>query len=467
MAIVATLDILTRANTAGLVGQFQRATLTLQRFGERALGLRSLLGGLAAAFTVRSIEQFIKSGMEEVATITKMAQSLGMGTEAMAAYQNGAEHVGIETEALVRNLKTMRVTIGEASEGSGAATKALETLGVSAADIANLPAEEQLKAIAEGFRTTGINVQTTQAAMEIFGSRTAVQLIPILSKGRAGLEAMEEEARKSGIAFDALSGEKVRAANLALKEAWEVVDALKRALAIELAPVLTAVAQYFGGVGASAGNMRDNVRKAMDTIISGMAMAANVTQIWYAGFLSIKQLVQDVFLLFAMGIEQMSRVGQLVPGAVRPQWLDDAREAARGFRQYWEEALDATEKKLEGTIGGQWWGAALKENLAQAREAADAAAKEALAGRAPITEVGMMGGMMGGKTTPANAAVYANTIEAASAIIKARQAMGGDPAVRTAKGVERLADLVFAGNKTLDEIFAELHKDEGSSAAEW
>ena len=407
MVLIATLDVLTRADVSGLVSGMKKGADSVGGFINRIVGLKGLLAGLAGYFTLRGMEQFVGGAIDRVATITKSAHALGMGVQALSAYQDGAEKAGLELDVFTRNIKNMRDYIGNATTGNKAAAESFATLGVDIGAIANLSAEEQLAAIADGFREVGLNVQTTSAVLNVFGGRTGQQMIGVLARGSEGLRQWSADAKAAGLVFDDLSGQKVLAAKRALKDVDDVVKALGNAIAIELAPVLGNLAGKFAETSQAGGNLQASVRNAMDAVAQFMAPVLNIAHALHIVF----KLVQTVVM------EVIGRIASLFDSVgITTGWAEEQWAAAK-----------KTAEELGETGNAKWWGSAMIDNLKTARFAADDAAAKALANGIQQTPIGDVAGKM---KNIENAATLRGSREAYSADLKARANMAADPAIQ-------------------------------------
>jgi hypothetical protein len=224
-------------NDSKLVRGLQRASQKLKAFGEAIAGWGKklmALGGMITAPLVGFAKMFA-AGSKELQT---MSQRTGISVEALSELSYATQLCGVTLDDFEVAIKRMQKTIVGAAEGSDTATEALGQLGLTVEDLRGLSPDQQFKLIAD--RLSGIQSPALRAAlaMQIFG-RQGTALLPMLLQGAAGIEAMQEEARKLGLTA---SRDGV-AAGVALEESlttlWKVLKKLGTTLGSAIAPLLT------------------------------------------------------------------------------------------------------------------------------------------------------------------------------------------------------------------------------------
>lgn len=194
-------------------------------FGDvsQAVGAAMTGAGLAiTGFAALAISDFVETG----SAINDMALRTGFGTTALQEFGYAAGLSGGSMDDVEKAAKKMSTVIFGAGEeakaagekqqeawakGSqevitttGAYTDALAMLGLSYTQLQAMSPEEQFKTI--GFALADVSDATTRAALaQQFFGRAGTTLLPMLSEGRAGFQAMADEASRMGLIMDAES----------------------------------------------------------------------------------------------------------------------------------------------------------------------------------------------------------------------------------------------------------------------
>ena len=243
-----------RQSLAGMEDTLGSLKSTLTGFGE------SLIAGFSAGAFVAAI----RSSMDAIEQLTHSAEKLGVSVESLSALQHAAAMSGVNAEQLDTALTHLNKSLGEFGAGTSAAAKALQQLGVTG----TMETEEALGQIADQFaRMTDVG-EKTRLAMEIFG-RAGADLIPMLSQGRAGLEAFRAEAERLGIVVGRDTADAVHKANDALKEMQATTKGSITQITAGLAPALVEVSEGLKSTSSSAEQLRDVGSGLGDMLVAG------------------------------------------------------------------------------------------------------------------------------------------------------------------------------------------------------
>lgn len=164
-------------------------------------GLNKHLGGLLGPLTALTagggFALLIKQNIDIADSTGKAARRIGETAEALSEMRYAAKLADIGAEELDQQLGRMVVNVSRAAAGGGEATKALQLLGISAAELAQKTPSEQLRVLAD--RLLGVENDSDRAriAVEIFG-KSGLKMLNLLEGGSAGLDAAAAEARSFG-----------------------------------------------------------------------------------------------------------------------------------------------------------------------------------------------------------------------------------------------------------------------------
>lgn len=215
---------------------FRSVQSGLKATNKAASLLKAAIGGLAVGLAVRRIAQFTNDAIKAGDTIAKTADKVGVGIEALQKLRFAADLAGISQEKLDSSLERFTKRIGEASQGTGEAKKALEILGVSFTDANGKirPTEAVLSAVADAMASVETPAQRAALAAQLFG-REGVGLVNLLKGGSSALQKFGDQAEAVGAV---LSEDLARAAevlNDKLTVSSRVLDVAKTKIGLAFA----------------------------------------------------------------------------------------------------------------------------------------------------------------------------------------------------------------------------------------
>jgi hypothetical protein len=184
-------------NTARLRKDFDQALGMANNF---ASAVKTALAGIGVGISIAGIAGAIKEVADYGAEIGRAAARTGMTTAQISGLKFAAETAGVSFETLQRSLSIFDRNVAGLSNTTSKAGVALATLGIQTKDAHGkiLPAHELLLRISDAFSHMENSATKTADAVAIFG-RGGAQIIPFLNEGRAGVEALEKQARDLGL----------------------------------------------------------------------------------------------------------------------------------------------------------------------------------------------------------------------------------------------------------------------------
>jgi hypothetical protein len=213
--------------------------------------------------------------------LVHVSERTGIAVEALSELSFAADQCGIEMEAFETGIRKMQKTIVSAAKGSSEAQEALGLLGVTIKDLDGLSPDEQFKLIAD--RISQIEDPTIRAAMamQIFG-KNGTALLPMISMGAEGIDALRKQARALGLTISTEDAEAAHSFNRALEVLWKVLKHGVFVIGSALAPTLKDVAKWITGVVVRATEwLKQNkelvlwvFKVAVATVAGGLALMA-------------------------------------------------------------------------------------------------------------------------------------------------------------------------------------------------
>lgn len=281
---------------------------------------------LLAALSAGAVIGRLKSTVAALDDIGKTADKIGLTTDALQELRTIAESSGIGQGSLDSSLERFNKRLGEAQQGTGAAKKALDEMGISANYLAGLGLDRALSVVADEISTIEDPTRRAAMAAALFG-REGVAMVNLLREGSDGMAAMRQEARELGIVIDEKLVREAEEAQTKLDLMSRVISANLSSSLINLAPLLVSAAQNIAVVTSA---VRDflSVNWELPNLMDG------------------KQLRE-----YAEGIEGVEREltavnqAQAAYNANVEKYGENSKEALS-----WANSVTAAEKELTGAL---------------------------------------------------------------------------------------------------------------------
>ncbi|MGC4004700.1 MAG: hypothetical protein QM811_16900 [Pirellulales bacterium] len=169
---------------------------SLKAYGASAaiLGAKiAAVGGIATGLFKVASNDAAKMGREFVG----LSDRTGLSVETLSELSYASKEVGTDMSALEGAMAGLGKTMLNAFQGNQGARQAFANLGLSAQQLHGMAPEQQLTLIADrlaGIRDPGLRAA---AAVELLGTR-GEDLLPLLNKGAAGIDALRKKAHDLG-----------------------------------------------------------------------------------------------------------------------------------------------------------------------------------------------------------------------------------------------------------------------------
>jgi len=146
---------------------------------------------LAGAFTVAGLVGLGKKAIETGAHFYDMAQLLGVSLESVQRMDFAAKQAGVDVEKLGRSLLKIQGELRSGGWNSKIYQDALNTLKLKPGDLLDKTPEKMLLTLADAFGKVNNRGEANAAIIGLVGIKMA-GIIPLLARGRAGMEEMFE-----------------------------------------------------------------------------------------------------------------------------------------------------------------------------------------------------------------------------------------------------------------------------------
>ncbi|MCC5882488.1 MAG: hypothetical protein JJU25_07620 [Halomonas sp.] len=268
-------NALKRLGDADVSGRFRSMTGEARRFTRNLT-----IGATLAAGSIFGLANSTATLGDDVA---KTADAIGIGITELQELRYAAERSGVATGTLDGSMQRFVRRIGLAAQGSGAAKKAYEELGLSAQELARMSPDRALGIVAD--RLNELEDHTTRAAFasQLLGNSGA-DLLNMLKDGSDGLTDYARQARLTG---SVLSEEAARGAEDfkdAMLDAQLGMNGMRHTIGAELMPAVTQLMRELSGwmqensdkVRAFAREFGERLKAAVPIIIELASGAARL-----------------------------------------------------------------------------------------------------------------------------------------------------------------------------------------------
>lgn len=242
-----------------------------------AVGTAAAAAGTAiAAGLLKAADHFSEVG----SALNDMRARTGVSAQALAEFGHAANQTGSSIEDVETSIKKMQKTVGDAANGSKAATAVLARLGLTLGEIQRLSPDRQFQIIADRIHVIPSAAGRAATAMAIFG-KSGTSLLPMIEN----LSELRAEAHQLGLV---LSDEQVAAADAlgdAMDKAKAAVGGVVLQIGAAMAPAITTAANNFAGLAstlsttlapaaAEIGGLLADIIAKMSTPAGGFSLAA-------------------------------------------------------------------------------------------------------------------------------------------------------------------------------------------------
>lgn len=174
-------------------------------FGGMLQQVTGLLGAFGIATSAAALVGFVKDAIEGAARLDELSRATGISTTGLQQFKYVGIEAGVGMEQFARGVETLSARL---ATGDKSATKAVQELGLSVADLIAAGPQEAFIQIADAASRVENPMVKGGIAAELFGARLGKQLIPMLGDLREKMNAVpqgsiiSEENIKQAKAFD-------------------------------------------------------------------------------------------------------------------------------------------------------------------------------------------------------------------------------------------------------------------------
>ena len=203
MAVIGSIEVNVLARLDKFTRDMKKSEQTVKRFATTAEKnvkrvtntFRMLSGIIIGGGLIRGVTQLTK----QIDNLAKTSDKLGVPIQQLAGLQHAGEQTGVAVNTMNMALQRMTRRVSEAASGTGEAQGALKELRLDAEKLNQMSPDKQFQAIAKAMGGVANQQDKIRLAFKLFDSE-GVSVINTLNLGVEGLEKMNAEAKKLGIA---------------------------------------------------------------------------------------------------------------------------------------------------------------------------------------------------------------------------------------------------------------------------
>ncbi|CUB03164.1 hypothetical protein [Marinomonas fungiae] len=241
----------------------------------------TVAAGVAAAGMVAIVRT------DAIREINNLSDTLNVSTASLTEWQYAAGQMGLESDKVGDIFKDVSDKVGDfVTTGGGEAADIFENLNVQVKDLQSLSPDEQFLKIADALDDVNRNQQIF--FLESIAD-DASRLLPLLDNGAQRLIAMRREAQVLGVSISDIDADIVSQAAGEMSRLKALGEGTANSLAIEFAPILSAVSGGIVDWVVQAGGFRNAIGWAVDGSVSAIGFLLDygrMVEIWLTGITS-------------------------------------------------------------------------------------------------------------------------------------------------------------------------------------
>ena len=321
MSELGELKVRISADTSELKTALKNTDAEVKKAGESletnlSAGLRNV--AIATAAAVAGIALFVNRTMDMVGATTDLAYRLNTSVSSLQAFQRAAQLTGIEDATGLLTIFNRQLSEA-ATSAEGPAAEALKRLGLSAAQLLQLPIDERIALLGERMVALIPAGQHAAIATAFFG-RSAQQALEIL-RDSSSIQSAREELVRLGVALSNVDAEKINEADDSLTSFGLAAQGAGTQLTLALAPVLYKISQDFSNAAQESGGFK--------TVMETVAIAG------YALYAVLSDIAHGLGMIVVSGAAAAQTLHSFLTGADNTASIDKLKYA---MEQMWESS---------------------------------------------------------------------------------------------------------------------------------
>ena len=191
--------------------------------------------GAGAVGVIAPVVAAVRSFADAGGAIDDISQRTGASAEAISGLGYAAKMSGSSIEDIEKGIRKMQ-------QGIAGGSKVLEELGLDPATLSAASPDEQFAMIADKIAQISDPAERVTAAMEVFG-KSGANLLPLLSTGSKGIDALRKEAKELGAEMSGEDAAAAAALGDSIDNLGTSFSGLVNTIGATVAPIFTTVLQ--------------------------------------------------------------------------------------------------------------------------------------------------------------------------------------------------------------------------------
>jgi hypothetical protein len=248
-----------RYNVSANTAQFTAGMANVSNAANTAAGkIKSAFSGLGGLLVGGAALAGLKSMMNELDGVAKMATRFGASAESIQRVSLAANLAGTSIDVVAQAMQKVGIAASKANREGGAVAETFALAGINAEEFNSSDLDKKLVLVAKAFEAARGDADKTNAIIELLGSRSAGQLIPLISN----VGALQSEMAGAAVTSDDMV-RKIESANDSMTRyahsikvaTMNLVDFLVIKPAERLGDILS------GGIGRTESEVNDFIER--------------------------------------------------------------------------------------------------------------------------------------------------------------------------------------------------------------
>ena len=213
--------------------------------GNKAAGFgKKVLAGVAGFVAARGLVGKFNSQFKELVQLSNTSKELEVSPKFLQGISLATEQLGFSFDKAKDVIREFNIRLGEARTGAGPAVNGLKLLGLTIEEFNSLNPEEGFLKVADALSKLEDPQVKLFAAGELFGG-AGEDMIGLLNEGEEGLQKFIDKAEELSGPITQEDLEKVKQADVAIKEMGKSLDGLITKIIIEMTPAIESMGDAF------------------------------------------------------------------------------------------------------------------------------------------------------------------------------------------------------------------------------
>lgn len=365
------------ADTSGLEAGVKRSKTQMSELQTEmgsVVGSAAALGAAAAAAGIAIVAGLATAGLAAVDAQAKLARQMGGTITGLRSLEGAAGDAGVSAAAISTAMQKLNVTIGRAQSGNEAAAESFKRLGLNAGQLARMDVDQRMAAIADAVKGLGLSSSEASAALANMGIRQS-EITNLVTQGGDAIRKERDTVNALGLSISAIDAAQIEAANDAMGIFGDIMQGVQTQLAIEVAPIITALANMLEETAIEAGGVGEATSTAFGYIVEAAAFVISAID----GIKRVFEIVRDGIIIgityvaqkFAELYDAIFSLLSKLPGVDFSETIASLDAFAAESKGIIKEAAANIDETLNKPLAGEKF----KQFVAEAKEQSQVAAE--------------------------------------------------------------------------------------------